>query len=124
MNGKFQGLDLLNDNNKPEISQLVAQWIPDVVVDAVVRHWVSVMVEGAEERGERGQEGRHQNALFYADDGMVASSDCDVSRVHLVPWSACSIGWASGPMSGRQSEWSAAHARRRGPIRRWRTSGG
>ena len=28
-----------------------------------------------EERGERGQEGRHQNALFYADNGMVASSD-------------------------------------------------
>ena len=33
------------------------------------------MVEGAGERGERGQEGRHQNALFYADNGMVASSD-------------------------------------------------
>ena len=31
------------------------------------------MVEGVEERGERGQEGRHQAALFYADDGMVAS---------------------------------------------------
>ena len=25
--------------------------------------------------GEQGQEGRHQAALFYADDGMVASSD-------------------------------------------------
>ena len=47
----------------------------NVVVDVVVRHWVSVMVEGAEERGKRGQEGRHHNALFYADDGMVASSD-------------------------------------------------
>ena len=45
------------------------------VVDAVVRHWESVMVEGAEERGEREQEGRHHNSLFYADDGMVASSD-------------------------------------------------
>ena len=44
----------------------------NVVVDVVVQHWVAVMVEGAEERGERGQEGRHQNALFYADDGMVA----------------------------------------------------
>ena len=32
------------------------------------------MVEGAEERGERGQEGKHQDSLFYADDGMVASS--------------------------------------------------
>ena len=33
------------------------------------------MVEGAEERGERGQEGKHQNDLFYTDDGMVASSE-------------------------------------------------
>ena len=46
-----------------------------MVVDAVVRHWVAVMVEGAEERGECGQEGRHQNFLFYADYGIVASSD-------------------------------------------------
>ena len=28
-----------------------------------------------EARGELGQEGRHQVALFYANDGMVASSD-------------------------------------------------
>ena len=49
--------------------------ISNVVVDAVVRHWVTVMVEGAEERGESGQEGRHNNALFYADDNMVALSD-------------------------------------------------
>ena len=38
--------------------------ILNVVVDVVVRHWVTVMVEGAEERGQRGQEGRNQNALF------------------------------------------------------------
>ena len=36
---------------------------------------VKVMVEGAEERGERVQEGRHHNTLFYADYGMIASSD-------------------------------------------------
>ena len=47
----------------------------NVVVDAVVRHWLSVMVEGAEEQGKLGQEGMHQNDLFYADDGMVALSD-------------------------------------------------
>ena len=29
----------------------------------------------AEKRGERGDEGRHQAALFYADGGMVAFSD-------------------------------------------------
>ena len=47
----------------------------NVVVDAAVCHWVTLTVEEAEKRGERGREGRHQAALFYADDGMVASSD-------------------------------------------------
>ena len=32
-------------------------------------------MEEIEKREERGEEGRHQAALFYADDGMVASSD-------------------------------------------------
>ena len=49
--------------------------ILNMVVDLVVRHWVTVMVEGAEEWGERGQEGRHQNDLFYVDNGMVALLD-------------------------------------------------
>ena len=31
------------------------------------------MVESVEEWSGRGKEGRHQNALFYADDGMVTS---------------------------------------------------
>ena len=44
----------------------------NVVVDVVVRHWVTLAVEEAEKRGK---EVRHQAALFYADDGMVASSD-------------------------------------------------
>ena len=44
----------------------------NVVVDAVVCHWVTLAVEEAEKRGK---EGRHQAALFYADDGMVASSN-------------------------------------------------
>ena len=47
----------------------------NVVVDAVVRYWVTVVVESTEERGERGQECQHQSALFYAYDGMVALSD-------------------------------------------------
>ena len=46
----------------------------NVVVDVVVRHWVEVMVESVEERGERGQEGRHQNSLLYTENGMVALS--------------------------------------------------
>ena len=49
--------------------------ISNVVVDAVVCHWVTLAVTEAETRGERGREGRHQAALFYADDGMIASSD-------------------------------------------------
>ena len=49
--------------------------ILNMVVYAVVRHWVAVMVEGAEERGKCGQEGRHHNARFYTDYGIVALSD-------------------------------------------------
>ena len=47
----------------------------NVVVDAVVWHWVHGVVEEAEARGETGREGRHQASLFYADDGMVALLD-------------------------------------------------
>ena len=47
----------------------------NVVVDAVVRHWLTIAAQEAERRGERGREGRHQAALFYADDGMIALSD-------------------------------------------------
>ena len=47
----------------------------NVVVDVVVRHWVTLTVEEGETRGEQGWKGRHQATLFYADDIMVASSD-------------------------------------------------
>ena len=47
----------------------------NVVVDAVVRHWVEVMVEGVCGKGGHGQEGRHQDSLFDANDDMIASSD-------------------------------------------------
>ena len=47
----------------------------NVVMDALVRHWVMVVVEGVDDWGEHVQEGRHQAALFYTDDGTVASSD-------------------------------------------------
>ena len=43
----------------------------NVVMDAVAQNWVTVMVESAEERSGPRQEVRHQNGLFYADDGMV-----------------------------------------------------
>ena len=47
----------------------------NMVVEAVVRHWLQGVVEDSEAIGKLGQEGRHQVAFFYADDGMVASSD-------------------------------------------------
>ena len=47
----------------------------NMVVDAVVRHWLTIAVKEAERRGERGREGQHQAALFYADNGMLASFD-------------------------------------------------
>ena len=47
----------------------------NVVVYAVVRHWVTLDLEEAEKRGERGKDCRHQAALFYAKDGMVAFSN-------------------------------------------------
>ena len=47
----------------------------NVVMDAVVRHWVAVVIVGVEERGKRGHESMHQAALFYSDYGMVDSSD-------------------------------------------------
>ena len=47
----------------------------NVVVYQVICHWVEEMVESAGGQGGRGREGRHQNTLFYTDDGMVALSD-------------------------------------------------
>ena len=47
----------------------------NVMVDVVVRNWVTVVISGAEERDEHGQEGRYQASLFYAYNDMVASSD-------------------------------------------------
>ena len=96
----------------------------NVVVDAVVRNRVTVMVEGAEERGERGQEGRHQADLFYADDGMVASSD--------PRWLQGAFNTLVGLFNrvvlqtnyGRQLAWSATPSRRQGISRRRRTGDG
>ena len=45
----------------------------NVAVDAVVRHWLTGVIAESEAQGELGEEGRHRAALFYAEDGMVAS---------------------------------------------------
>ena len=38
-------------------------------------NWVEVMVENVDDHIWHRQEGRHQNFLFYIDNGMVVSSD-------------------------------------------------
>ena len=47
----------------------------NVMVYVVVRHCLKMALYEAEKRGERGEEGRHEAALFYTDDGIVVSSD-------------------------------------------------
>ena len=53
----------------------VSPTIFNVVLGAVVRHWVTGVIADVEARGDLGKEGRHQVALFYADNGMVTSSN-------------------------------------------------
>ena len=62
----------------------ISSTIFNVVLNAVVRHWVEETVESAGRQGGGGQEGIHQNPLSYADDGMIALSD---------------LGWLQGVFS-------------------------
>ena len=61
----------------PGVTQVdpLSPTIFNVVLDVLVRHWVELVVEDVDERGKSGKEGRHQDSLFYADNGMVASLD-------------------------------------------------
>ena len=52
---------------------LLSPTLFNVVVDAVVRHWIEGLVTETAEKGETGREGRHQSAVFYAADRMVVS---------------------------------------------------
>ena len=72
--GGYYG-DALKGNQGVTQGNLLSPKIVNVVVDAVVRHWVTMALEEAKKRGEKGKGGRHQAALFYADDGMLALSD-------------------------------------------------
>ena len=96
----------------------------NVVVDAVVRTWVAVVIAGAEERGERGKEGRHQDPLFYADDGMVSLSDprwlqCAFNtlvglfdRVELRTNVGKTVGMVCRPFQAADNQSEAAYGRR------------
>ena len=46
----------------------------NVVVDAVVRHWIEGLKTETKVQGATGREG-HCSAVFYANDGMVGASD-------------------------------------------------
>ena len=46
----------------------------NVVVDAVVRHWLEGLQKATEQKGETGGDG-HFSAVFYADNRMVGASD-------------------------------------------------
>ena len=72
--GGYYGTDFKGERGVTQGEQL-SPTIFNMVVDAVVRHWVQGVVEEAEAQGELGQEGRHHGELFYANSGMVASSD-------------------------------------------------
>ena len=72
--GGYYGKDFKGERGVTQGDPL-SPTIFNVVVDAVIRHWVNGLVDEAEAKGETGREGRHQSAVFYADDGMVVSSD-------------------------------------------------
>ena len=72
--GGYYRASLKGNQGVTQVDPLLAT-IFNVVVNTVVLHWVTVMVESAEEWGKRGQEGMHQNALFYTYNGMVSFSD-------------------------------------------------
>ena len=58
--GGYYGLVFLGSRGASQ-GDLLSPTIFNMMVDVVVRHWVAVMVESAEERSGRRQEGRHQN---------------------------------------------------------------
>ena len=72
--GGYYGESFKGDRGVTQADPL-SPTIFNVLVDAVVLHWVTMTMAEAEKRGNRGNEGRHQASLFYADNGMVASSN-------------------------------------------------
>ena len=46
-----------------------------MLVDTVVRHWISLVVGGAGGKDGCGREMIHHTAFLYVDDALVASTD-------------------------------------------------
>ena len=103
---------------------LLPPTIFNVVVDAIVRHWVHGVVGKTEARGETGREDRHQAALSYADDGMVASSDPAWIQGSFTALVGLFDRVGLRKISGRLSAWSANPARRRRETEQKRHTGG
>ena len=72
--GGYYGTGFKGERGVPQGDPL-SPIIFNVLVDAVVRHWGHTGGEGGRDAGGAGERGRHQSDLFYADDGMVVSSD-------------------------------------------------
>ena len=72
--GRYYGTEFKGERGVTQGDPL-SPTIFNVMVDAVVRQWLHMATQEAERRRERGRERRHQAALFYADDGMIASTD-------------------------------------------------
>ena len=58
----------------------------NVVVDAVVRHWLEILVAETAEKGETGREGRHQSAVSTPTTGWSSHRTPPGSRALSAPW--------------------------------------
>ena len=72
--GGYYGTDFQGDRGVTQEDPLYPT-IFNLVVDLVVRHCVTGFLKESEAIGELVQEGRHQVALFCANDGMFALLD-------------------------------------------------
>ena len=52
---------------------IVSPTVFNIVVDAIVRHWLALTVDDGSETNGRGVSVRELLVLFYADDGLIAS---------------------------------------------------
>ena len=87
----------------------------NVVMDAVVRHWMMGVIAEEEAQGgawER-REGIRQR-YFMPTMAWLPCHTLDGYRAYLTPWSACLTGWACGKMSVRQSTWSVTSVSQQG----------
>ena len=79
----------------------------NVVVDAVVRHWVNGLVDKTEEKGKRG--GRDVTSRRFSTQTTAWSSRRTPpgSRVRSTPWWPSLTGWSCLTTSVRRSAWYA-----------------